>query len=399
MSHGAVENTAAGTAAIGHDWAALAQRIRGWGEELGFGAVGIADLEVGAAAARLDAWLAAGRHGDMDYLERHAELRADPGRWVPGALRAIMVRMDYRPRDSGADWTEREQRRLGQREAAVVSIYARGRDYHKVLRQRLQQLAARIEGEVGSFGYRVATDSAPVLEVELARKAGIGWRGKHTLLLAPDAGSMFFVGEILTDLPLPIDAPTTEHCGTCERCIDICPTRAITGPYELDARRCISYLTIEHKGHIAREFRAPIGNRIYGCDDCLAVCPWNKFATPTGEESFAPRAGLAGPSLAELAALDDAAFRARFAGSPVKRTGRDRFVRNVLIAVGNSGDAALAPAAARNLDDGSPLVRAMAVWALARLLPRDGFVALRAARRDAEADDAVRAEWDSPDAP
>ena len=253
----------------------LASRIRQWGEELGFTRIGIADVDVARAAERLDAWLAEGRHGDMDYLQRHSALRADPSRLLPGALRVIAARMDYLPRDAHDDWARREFDRTLVPNAAVVSIYARGRDYHKSLRERLQKLASRIEGEAGQFGYRVATDSAPVLEVELARKAGLGWRGKHTLLLSQDSGSMFFLGEILTDLPLPVDAPTSDHCGTCSRCIDICPTQAITAPYELDARRCISYLTIEHHGSIPIELRKLIGNRVYGCDDCQLVCPWN----------------------------------------------------------------------------------------------------------------------------
>jgi epoxyqueuosine reductase len=363
MSHGAIEDTAA----IRHDWGALALRIRGWASELGFGAVGITDLEVDAAAARLDAWLAAGRHGDMDYLERHAALRAEPARWVPGALRAIMVRMDYRPRDGDADWVAREQRRLEQRDAAVVSIYARGRDYHKVLRQRLQQLADRIEDEVGSFGYRVATDSAPVLEVELARKAGIGWRGKHTLLLAPEAGSMFFVGEILTDLPLPVDEPTAEHCGTCTRCIDICPTRAITGPYELDARRCISYLTIEHKGSIPEELRPLIGNRVYGCDDCQLVCPWNKFAKTASVPDFDVRNGLDAATLVELFAWSGSEFEERHAGSAIRRIGHERWLRNLAVALGNAtASSSVLDALRSRSDHPSALVREHVAWALAQ---------------------------------
>ncbi len=227
---------------------ALVPQIRAWGAELGFAWVGISDLDVAEASERLSTWLASGRHGDMDYMARHAALRADPTRLLSGARSVISVRMDYLPRGAPSDWAARELRRLDDSGAAVVSLYARGRDYHKVLRGRLQSLAERVERAVGAFGYRVATDSAPVLEVELARKAGIGWRGKHTLLLSQDSGSMFFLGEILTDLALPADPPTGEHCGTCTRCIDICPTRAITGPFQLDARRCISYLTIEHAG-------------------------------------------------------------------------------------------------------------------------------------------------------
>jgi epoxyqueuosine reductase len=268
------------------DLTALTLRIRQWGVELGFSRIGVADVDVAHAAERLAEWLADGRHGDMDYLQRHAGLRADLSRLLPGALRVITARMDYLPRDTPDDWAQREFDRIANPDQAVVSVYARGRDYHKILRERLQKLASRIEAEVGRFGYRVATDSAPVLEVELARKAGLGWRGKHTLLLSQDAGSMFFLGEILTDLALPIDAPTPDHCGTCSRCIDICPTQAITAPYQLDARRCISYLTIEHRGSIPLELRPLIGNRVYGCDDCQLVCPWNKFARTTELSDF-----------------------------------------------------------------------------------------------------------------
>jgi epoxyqueuosine reductase len=240
--------------------------------------VGIADVDVSAASERLRDWLAAGRHGEMSYMARHAHLRADPSQLLAGVARVITARLDYLPRTTNAGWIEHESARLGEGDAATISLYARGRDYHKVLRQRLQQLATRIVDAVGPVGYRVCTDSAPVFEVELARKSGIGWRGKHTLLLSPQAGSMFFLGEILTDLPLPVDAPTTEHCGTCSRCIEACPTGAITAPYALDARRCISYLTIEHPGSIPEPLRPLIGNRVYGCDDCQLACPWNKYA-------------------------------------------------------------------------------------------------------------------------
>ena len=289
-SYEAAENTRADLAAAllrdtSTDPVTLAARIRQWGAELGFAQIGITDVDVEDAAGRLHAWLAEGKHGDMDYLQRHEPLRADPARLLPGALRVITARMDYLPRDAPVGWVEREFARLREADAAVVSIYARGRDYHKILRDRLQKLASRIEAEVGgrtTLRYRVATDSAPVLEVELARKAGLGWRGKHTLLLSQDGGSMFFLGEILTDLPLPIDEPIDDHCGTCARCIDVCPTRAITAPYQLDARRCISYLTIEHHGSIPVELRPLIGNRVYGCDDCQLVCPWNKFAAARG---------------------------------------------------------------------------------------------------------------------
>lgn len=364
------------------DYAALKERIEGWASELGFQALGVADADLSAAEPRLLEWLARGWHGEMEYMA--SPLRAHPAALRPGTLRVISCRMNYLnalPERLAAD-------------KAQIAKYAQGRDYHKVLRARLQALCDRIQAEVGQFGYRVFTDSAPVMEVELAVRAGIGWRGKHTLLLDRDVGSWFFLGEIYCDLPLPVDAPQTEHCGTCSRCMDACPTQAIVGPYQLDARRCISYLTIEHKGHIPREFRAPMGNRIYGCDDCLAVCPWNKFASATDETAFAARAGLKAPRLADLARLDDASFRAFFAGSPIKRIGRDRFVRNVVIALGNSGDPAAVGIVQTLLADASPLVRAMAVWALARLAP-EAISDARTKYAAAETDADVRAEWNA----
>jgi epoxyqueuosine reductase len=351
---------------------ALATRIKTWGRELGFRALGICDLDVVDAAARLRDWLAQGRHGDMAYLARHAELRADPQRLVPGACRAIVARLDYRPAgdEGGEDWIAREWRRIGDGDAAVVSIYARGRDYHKVLRDRLQQLAARIETEAGPFGYRVFTDSAPVLEVELARKSGLGWRGKHTLLLAQDAGSMFFLGEILTDLPLPVDAPTTEHCGTCTRCIEVCPTRAITAPYQLDARRCISYLTIEHHGSIPEALRPLIGNRVYGCDDCQLVCPWNKFAQVAQGPDFDLRHGLDAATLVELFAWTEAQFLERHAGSAIRRIGFERWLRNIAVALGNAPTTdAVVTALRTRAEDSSPLLREHVAWALAQHAP------------------------------
>jgi epoxyqueuosine reductase len=264
------------------DYRALAERIRQWGRELGFQAVGIADADLSAAEPRLLEWLARGRHGEMEYMARHGTLRARPAELKPGTLRVISCRMDYAVGEEGLP--EQDDR-------AYVARYARGRDYHKVVRDRLQKLCERLEAETGSSGYRVFTDSAPVMEVELAVRAGIGWRGKHTLLL-DRTGSWFFLGEIYTDLPLPADEPRTEHCGTCRRCIDICPTQAIVAPYQLDARRCISYLTIEHKSAIPEELRPLIGNRVYGCDDCQLVCPWNGFAQPSAEPDFAVRNGL-----------------------------------------------------------------------------------------------------------
>jgi epoxyqueuosine reductase len=349
------------------DLAELARRIKAWGRELGFGALAIADVDVREAAVRLRAWVSTGRHGEMDYMERHAELRADPAQLLHGAVRAICVRLDYRPRGDRADWTAREERRLADPNAAVVSIYARGRDYHKVLRSRLQTLADRIGEHVGEFAYRVCTDSAPVMEIELARKAGLGWRGKHTLLLARDAGSMFFVGEILTDLPLPVDAPAQEHCGSCARCIDVCPTRAITAPYQLDARRCISYLTIEHKSSIPEQLRPLIGNRVYGCDDCQLVCPWNKYARTAQLPDFDVRHGLDSATLIELFGWSEAEFKQRHEGSAIRRIGYERWLRNLAVALGNAPTSAQVVDALRaRADSASPLVREHVTWALAR---------------------------------
>ena len=349
------------------DAAALVVCIREWGTQLGFARVGISDIEVGEAAERLRHWLAEGRHGAMDYLQRHADLRADPTRLLPGARRVISARMDYLPAATAPGWPRRELRRLDSRQAAVVSIYARGRDYHKVLRQRLQTLASRIEAEVGRCGYRVATDTAPVLEVEFARQAGIGWRGKHTLLLSEDAGSMFFLGEILTDLPLPVDALAVERCGSCARCIEICPTRAITAPYQLDARRCISYLTIEHPGSIPVELRPLIGNRVYGCDDCQLVCPWNKFARRSSLPDFDPRHGLDSATLVELFAWTTDDFERKTAGSAIRRIGHERWLRNIAVALGNAeATPQVIEALQARRSDASSLVREHVEWALAR---------------------------------
>src|SRR5436853_2230595 len=294
------------------DLAALARDIRGWGNELGFSEIGIADTGLAADEARLSAWLAAGRHGEMDYMARHGLRRTRPGDLVPGTIRVISARLDYQPpraRDAASV--------LADSRRAYISRYALGRDYHRVLRRKLQRLADRITAAVGSFRYRVFTDSAPVLEVALAAKAGLGWRGKHTLLLTREAGSYFFLGEIYTDLPLPVSAPATAHCGTCTKCIDACPTGAIVAPYELDARRCISYLTIELKGSIPEALRPLIGNRVYGCDDCQLVCPWNKFAQPTGDEDFAVRNGLDDADLTTLFAWTAAEFESRTQASAI----------------------------------------------------------------------------------
>jgi epoxyqueuosine reductase len=307
----------------------------------------------------------------MDYMASHGMKRARPAELVPGTVRAIVARMDYLPASQGDDWRAREAARQHDPQAAVVSVYARGRDYHKVLRSRLQQLAARIEGQVGAFGYRVFTDSAPVMELPLAERAGLGWRGKHTLLLSRGAGSTFFVGEILVDLALPVDAPVEEHCGACSACIGACPTGAILGPGRLDARRCISYLTIELKGSIPVELRPLIGNRIYGCDDCQLVCPWNKFAQRAVLPDFDERHGLGGASLVELFAWEEEEFNRRMEGSPIRRIGHERWLRNLAVGLGNAaaaapGDPAVVTALRSRATHPSALVREHVAWALAR---------------------------------
>ncbi|WP_349293533.1 tRNA epoxyqueuosine(34) reductase QueG [Robbsia betulipollinis] len=335
--------------------AELATRIKTWGRELGFDAVGIGDIDLSGAEEGLQAWLDAGYHGDMDYMEKHGLRRARPAELVPGTLRVISVRLPYLPgavlaaghADTAPtpDWRAGERARLADPSAAVVSVYARGRDYHKVLRQRLQRLADRIAAAIGPFGHRVFTDSAPVMEVELARRAGVGWRGKHTLLLARDAGSFFFIGEMYVDLPLPTDMATAAaplppadgaHCGACRRCIDACPTGAIVAPYRLDARRCISYLTIEHKGSIPEPLRAAIGNRVYGCDDCQTVCPWNKFAQAAPVADFDTRNGLDRASLLDLFGWSEADFDRRLEGSAIRRIGHAQWLRNLAVGLGNA---------------------------------------------------------------
>jgi epoxyqueuosine reductase len=343
------------------DLAPLAIAIKSWGVALGFQAVGIADADLGATEARLADWLARGCHGEMDYMARHGAKRARPAALVPGTLRVISARMDYRPVAADAGAT------LADRSKAYVSRYALGRDYHKVLRARLQRLAGRIESEIGEFGYRVFTDTAPVMEVELAARAGLGWRGKHTLALTREAGSFFFLGEIYTDLPLPVDRPITEHCGTCERCIEACPTGAIVAPYQLDARRCISYLTIELKGSIPVDLRPLVGNRVYGCDDCQLVCPWNKYAQTSAEPDFAVRHGLDAASLAELFEWSEEAFHARLAGSAIHRIGYERWSRNLAVGLGNAPTTSAVVGALRaRADDPSALVREHVAWALAQ---------------------------------
>ncbi len=383
--------------------AAISRSLRDWGRELGFAEVRIADIDLGDAEVQLQSWLSAGFHGQMDYMAAHGSKRARPAELVPGTLRVICARMDYLPRvnekgitgtqrdpandtahdnagdtafdaATADDWRGAEQRRHDDPTAAVVSVYARGRDYHKVLRARLQQLAERIAQEVGPFGYRVFTDSAPVMEVELAQRAGLGWRGKHTLLLNRDAGSMFFLGEIYTDLPLPVDKATTAHCGECHACIDACPTQAIVGPYRLDARRCISYLTIELKDSIPEDLRPLIGNRVYGCDDCQLVCPWNKFAQRSSLPDFDVRNGLDAASLIELFAWTEEDFNTRLEGSAIRRIGHERWLRNIAVALGNAaseeagkrGDPALLAALRSRLNHPSALVREHVAWALGR---------------------------------
>lgn len=353
------------------DLSLLVLSIKAWGRELGFAELRIADTDLSHAEAGLQTWLNAGYHGDMDYMATHGTRRTRPAQLVPGTLRIISARMDYLPRDGDDDWREREERRLNDPTAATVSIYARGRDYHKVLRSRLQQLAHRIEAEIGSFGYRVFTDSAPVMEVALAQKSGLGWRGKHTLLLNREAGSMFFLGEMYTDLPLPVDAPVSDHCGQCRACIDVCPTQAILGPYQLDARRCISYLTIELKGSIPIEFRPLIGNRVLGCDDCQLACPWNKFARRAALADFNVRNGLDQATLLDLFAWNEDEFNRNLEGSAIRRIGHERWLRNIAVGLGNAAgsgknSAEIIAALQARADHPSLLVREHVLWALAR---------------------------------
>jgi epoxyqueuosine reductase len=364
----------------------LRAAIRVLAYALGFDAVGFAapDLPRHLQAAYRQ-YIAEGREGDMAWLARDPERRQNPRGLWPEAQSVIVLGMNYGP-------DEDPLQNLARRERATISVYARHRDYHDLIKGRLKQLAERLHRDLGA-GVKVFVDTAPVLEKPLAQQAAVGWQGKHSNLVSRTFGSWLFLGEIFCDLPLEPDAPEVDHCGSCRACLDVCPTDAFPAPYQLDARRCISYLTIEHKGHIAEEFRVAIGNRIYGCDDCLAVCPWNKFARVASEAKLRARDDLRAPALAALAQLDDAAFRARFAGSPIKRTGRDRFVRNVLIAIGNSGAPALAAVAEARLADASPLVRAMAVWALGRLLEPAAFARLAAQHAPGEPDPAVAAEW------
>ena len=335
--------------AEGVDPSLLWSRMQAWAQQLGFSQIGVSDIDLSAAEPGLQAWLSEGCHGSMDYMARHGLKRARPAELVPGTLRVLTARMDYLPAVSSSapapgasddwqaiDWQAIEWQRLQTPEQATVSVYARGRDYHKVLRQRLQALADHIASAIGPFGYRVFTDSAPVLEVELATRSGPGWRGKHTLALHRDAGSMFFLGEIYLDFPLPVTEPVAAHCGSCSACIDVCPTQAIVAPYRLDARRCISYLTIEHAGAIPIEFRAAIGNRIYGCDDCQLACPWNKYAQRSPLPDFDVRTVLADPTLLELWAWSEADFLRHTEGNAISRIGHERWRRNLAVAMGNA---------------------------------------------------------------
>ena len=315
------------------DQANLREWLSEQSRKFGFDGLRITDTHLGVASERLNKWLAEGRHGQMEYMARHAQLRSNPALLVPGTVRVICVTMNYL---SPAIDFDDEWQNLAEPTQAVISVYARGRDYHKVMRNRLQEFAQLIEKQIGVFGYRVFTDSAPLMEVELARKAGLGWRGKHTLLLNRESGSTFFLGEILVDVPLPLDKEEESHCGTCQACIDICPTQAITAPYQLDARRCISYLTIENPDTIPMEFRKAMGNRVYGCDDCQLICPWNKFAQRTALPDFAERHGLGNATLLQLWSWTEDQFNQRHEGSAIRRIGYSRWRRNLAVAMGNA---------------------------------------------------------------
>ncbi len=345
------------------------QRLQGWARELGFSQIGVAGVDLTTAEPGLRAWLAAGFHGGMAYMQRHGLKRARPAELVPGTVCVITARMDYLPRDTAPGWVDTEFAALQQPQRAVVSVYARGRDYHKVVRARLQTLAERLAAEIGPRGHRVFTDSAPVLEVELAARSGIGWRGKHTLALHREGGSMFFLGEIFIDLALPESSPVPPHCGSCSACIDLCPTGAIVAPYRLDARRCISYLTIEHEGAIPLELRTLMGNRIYGCDDCQLACPWNKYAVRSPLPDFDVRHGLNDTSLQNLWAWSEAEFIQRTEGSPIRRIGWTRWRRNLAVGLGNAlratADITTRQALQQARADACALVQEHIDWALA----------------------------------
>ncbi|MGO4681990.1 tRNA epoxyqueuosine(34) reductase QueG [Hyphomicrobium sp. 2TAF46] len=367
----------------------LADMIRAEASKLGLDAVGIARLaDDTELTARLAHFLSEKRHGDMDWMETHADRRSGPLKLWPDAKSAIIFGQSYAPPSNPLD-------ALHDRSNAAISVYAKGRDYHDVLKKKIKSLA-RSFAERSGADVKVFVDTAPLMEKPLAAKAGLGWQGKHTILVSREHGNWLFLGAVLTTAELEPDAGTENHCGSCRRCLDICPTNAFPAPYQLDARRCIAYLTIEHKGHIAPEFRVPIGNRVFGCDDCAAICPWNKFAGAATEIRYAARPETDNPPLAELLALDDATFRARFAGTPIKRTGRDRVVRNALIASGNSGDRSLLRHIEPLMEDSSALVRAMAIWASRRLADPGEIAALRKHYQDRERDPEVAAEWTLP---
>jgi epoxyqueuosine reductase len=363
----------------------ILDELRARAKALGFDAFGVAAADARPdLPAKLGAALAAGWHGDMAWLETTAERRGAPTAMWPDARAVIMLGVNYGPdRDPLAI--------LGMRDRGAISVYARNRDYHDIIKGRLKELAGLLARRAGAE-VKVFVDTAPLMEKPLGQAAGLGWQGKHTVLVSREFGSWLFLGAILTDAELPADAPQPESCGSCTRCLDICPTQAFPAPFQLDARRCLAYLTVEHKGPIPREFRVAMGNRVYGCDDCLAVCPWNKFASATHEAKLIARDDLNAPALADLVKLDDQGFRTLFAGSPVKRIGIARFLRNVLIAIGNSGDPGLLPAVEARLGDPEPLVRGAAIWALRRLDP-DRAAMLKARFAANEPDDAVRAEW------
>ena len=344
------------------DLAAAARRVRELAREHGFQRCGISGVELGTDEAHLREWLAQGLYGTMEWMARHGTMRARPQELVPGTVRVLSVGLDYGRNDDDSAWQT-----LADGQRAYVARYALGRDYHKLMRNRLQKLAERLQQEFGTFGYRVFVDSAPVLERALARDAGLGWIGKHTCLIDRDGGSWFFLGEIYLDLPLPVDPPASAHCGTCTRCIEVCPTQAIVAPHRLDARRCISYLTIEHDGPIPAELRPAIGNRIFGCDDCQLVCPWNKFARRTDEPDFRARNNLDQASLAELFAWEEDQFLRRTEGSAIRRSGHERWLRNIAVALGNAPSTPEVLAALQSRSGHpSPLVREHVAWALAR---------------------------------
>lgn len=364
----------------------LVSKIRDRALSLGFDAIGFADPEdVGQAGRKLSEFIALGRHGEMKWMTKKLDRRKDPKKLWPAVRGVIVVAANYGPETDPLD-------DLSRRSIGTISVYARNRDYHKILKGRLKQLGNWMSSSLGGK-IKVFVDTAPVMEKPLAEAAGLGWQGKHTNLVSQEYGSWLFLGVIFTTFEVSSEETIGDRCGSCQRCLDICPTHAFPAPYQLDARRCISYLTIEHKGQIAREFRAAMGNRIFGCDDCLAVCPWNKFARATREVKLSAREDLLAPDLSMLARLDDQAFRTLFAGSPIKRLGRNRFVRNVLVAIGNSANPALAKAAAARLEDSSPLVRGMAVWAWQQLAKPEEIAGRRKQHLCQESDSAVRAEW------